>query len=194
MGNLVFFHECKPKDLFDFKIFFTVPIGIPFHGVDFSIKKNELIVEGPMITNGYLSKNQTEQNFIINKNKNNVFFTGDYVKKYKSKLILTGRKDKMVKINGYRIEINEVESSTMSIDYVKFASAVEIKLKNNKNYLAMAVFLNDFSKKNKFYNDIRSIMPDYMVPKKIFFEKKIPYNQNNKVNKKIIRKKIFTLV
>jgi acyl-coenzyme A synthetase/AMP-(fatty) acid ligase len=54
MGNLVFFHECKPKDLFDFKIFFTVPIGIPFHGVDFSIKKNELIVEGPMITNGYL--------------------------------------------------------------------------------------------------------------------------------------------
>ena len=42
-----------------------VPIGKPYSKVKYKIKKKELIIESPTITDGYLSEDETKINFTL---------------------------------------------------------------------------------------------------------------------------------
>lgn len=75
----------------------------------------ELLLCGPQVTPGYLNQNnETNGKFIFVK-KNNIteryYCTGDLVQdNFAGALFYMGRCDQQVKINGYRIEIGEIES------------------------------------------------------------------------------------
>lgn len=188
MSTWVFYHKCKKKDLIEFKKLNMVPIGKPYSKVKYKIKNKELIIESPTITDGYLSDNQTKINFKIRKNKDNIFFTGDKSLKFNNKIFVTGRKDKMVKINGYRIQIEDIEFEVRKIKTIKNVFVFEKKLPNNRNYLVMLVFTENNFDRELFYELLKKSLPTYMIPKKIFFEKKIPRNINGKIDKTLIKK------
>tara|TARA_Y100000591_G_scaffold333394_1_gene377148 strand:- start:14610 stop:16088 length:1479 start_codon:yes stop_codon:yes gene_type:complete len=187
MGNWVFYHECNKKDLIKFKKLNMVPIGRPYSQVKYKIKNKELIIESPTITDGYLSDDQTKINFKIRKNKDNIFFSGDKSLKFKNKIFVTGRKDKMVKINGYRIQIEDIEFEVRKIKTIKNVVVFEKKLSNNRNYLVMVVFTEKNFSRELFYELLKKNLPTYMIPKKIHFEVKIPQNINGKIDKKLIK-------
>ena len=46
----------------------------------------------------------------------------------------------MVKINGYRIQIEDIEFEVRKIKMIKNVVVFEKKLSNNRNYLVMVVF------------------------------------------------------
>lgn len=188
MGNWVFHHECKKKDLISFKKMNLVPIGKVFSKTQYFIKNKELIVKGPMITNGYLLNNQNKEKFIFSRKGNNTFFTGDKAVKFKNKVFIIGRKDKMVKINGYRIEIGDVEFVTKKIKYVNEVAVFEKKLKNYKNYLNMVVFLSNKKHQSIFRADLKKKISSYMMPRKIYYGNKIPLNINGKFDRKKVIK------
>ena len=94
----------------------------------------------------------------------------------------------MVKINGYRIEIGDVEFMTKKIKYVNEVVVFEKKLKNYKNYLNMVVFLKNKKNQNIFRADLKKKIPGYMIPRKIYYGKKIQLNLNGKIDKKKIIK------
>ena len=61
-----------------------------------------------MLASGYLKKDETAEKFI---KINNVtwYKTGDLAEIYKNHFIIKGRKDRVVKIKGYRIDLTEIE-------------------------------------------------------------------------------------
>ena len=65
MGNWVFSHKCSISDLRKYKKANLVPIGKPFNHVKAKVKKNQLVVSGPMITDGYTEKSLNNKNLFL---------------------------------------------------------------------------------------------------------------------------------
>ena len=93
----------------------------------------------------------------------------------------------MVKINGYRIQIEDIEFEVRKIKTIKNVVVFEKKLSNNRNYLVMVVFTEKNFSRELFYELLKKNLPTYMIPKKIHFEVKIPQNINGKIDKKLIK-------
>jgi len=187
MGNWVFYHLCKKSDVKEYSRFNLVPIGRNFSSVNYQILKKELIVNGPMITNGYLKKELNLNKFFFTE-KNNTFYTSDLVEKYKKVLICKGRKDNMVKLRGFRIEIPEIEANIRKISYVRQCVVFHIKKSFYNNYLAAVISLSKKVNELSFRKDISNFLPNYMIPKKIILREKLPLNSNGKIDRKNILK------
>ena len=116
------------------------------------------------------------------------FKTGDLGYQDKNKnFYIIGRNDNLVKIHGYRIDLNEVEKTLSHIPNI-FANAVFVKKTSpNHNELCAAIELeNKNSKLNifKIKKNLRTLLPNYMVPKRLFTIPKIPLTPNGKLDKK----------
>lgn len=193
MGNWVFFHKCKINDVKKFSSHGLVPIGKPFSKVVASLVNDELVVEGPMISKGYLDKKLNNQKFIFSK-KSNIFYTSDRVVKTNDNVfICKGRIDSVVKIRGYRVELSEIESAFRNIKFIKNVLVFEnsSKYKNYENYIVAVV---SFKKKIKEY-ELRKILskklPYYMIPAKIFIINDLPTNTNGKIDRNKIKRKYY---
>ena len=171
MGNWVFYHECFNNDLKKYEKFNLVPIGKPFKSVYKKIVNNELVVKGPMITQGYTEKNLNKKKFIFN--KLNTFFTGDKIIKTNNIYVCKGRNDNMVKISGYRIEIADVEANFRKLGYIKDVVIFEKKSdKIYQNSLIAVVAVSKPKHENIIRNDLMKYLSLYMIPKKIHILKK----------------------
>ncbi len=189
MGNWVFFHKCSKYNLKKYQKYNLVPIGKPFGTVHPIIKKNELLVTGPMISEGYMFKRLNKGKFIFS-NKN-TFLTGDKVKKIENIYICMGRKDKMVKINGYRIEIPDVEANFKKLSYVKDVVVFEKKNKEYKNYLVAVISLTKKKEEIEIRNNLGNYLSYYMIPRKINIIKNLPKNLNGKIDRAGITKNFY---
>jgi len=187
MGNWVFFHKCSKSDLKKYEKYNLVPIGKPFNNVHAVIKKNELVVTGPMISEGYMVKRLNKGKFIFS-NKN-TFLTGDKVAKIENTYICMGRKDKMVKINGYRIEIPDVEANFKKLSYVKDVVVFEKKNKEYNNYLVAVISLTKKKEETEIRRNLEDYLSLYMIPRKINIIKNLPKNSNGKIDRAGIEKK-----
>ena len=121
--------------------------------------------------------------------KENSFFTGDKVKKIKNIYICTGRKDKMVKINGYRIEIPDVEANFKKLSYIKDVVVFEKKNIEYKNYLVAVISLTKIKKETEVRNNLEKYLSLYMIPREINIIKNLPKNSNGKIDRAGITKK-----
>ena len=72
----------------------------------------EIIVGGEGVANGYINREELNKKnfFYLNSlNGEKLYRSGDFgYYNYKSEIIIIGRKDSQVKINGQRIEISEI--------------------------------------------------------------------------------------
>ena len=90
-----------------------------------------------------------------------------------------GRKDDQVKVNGYRIELNEVR------DHLKFVQGAEVLKIDNK--LVAFVTPSDVDV-NKVLEAAMTKLPHYMIPSLIVPLDKFPLTGNGKVDKKALAK------
>jgi len=181
MGNWVFFHKCSRSDLKKYKKYNLVPIGKPFSNVHPVVKKNELVVNGPMISKGYMVKGSNKGKFIFS--DENTFFTGDKVEKLGNTYICLGRKDKMVKINGYRIEISDVEANFKKLNYIKDVVVFEKKNREYNNYLVAVISLTKKRQEIEIRKNLENYLSQYMIPRKINIVKNLPKNSNGKIDR-----------
>ena len=185
MGNWVFYHFCKKSDIKNYAKFNLVPIGINFSTVSYKIIKKELVVQGPMITNGYLNKNLNVKKFYFKKS-NNIFHTSDLVTRYRKVLICKGRKDNMIKLRGYRVELAEIEANLRKISYVRHCVVFHVKENYYNNYISAVVFISRKVNELTIRKDLSNFLSNYMIPKKIILRSKIPLNSNGKIDRKKI--------
>ena len=140
-----------------------------------------------MISKGYMVKSLNKGRFIFS--KENSFLTGDKVKKIKNVYICMGRKDKMVKINGYRIEIPDVEANFKKLSYIKDVVVFEKKNKDYKNYLVAAISLTKIKKETEIRKNLEDYLSLYMIPREIKILKNLPKNSNGKIDRASIKRK-----
>jgi len=183
----IFSHKCKKTDLKIFDKFQLVPIGKPLRYTKTLIKKNELLISGKMLSSGYLAKKETAEKFI---KINNVIWykTGDIAEVYKNHFIIKGRKDRVVKIKGYRIDLTEIEKFLRDIKIIQ--NVICFVKEENKEKFIICIIQSD----KKFFTDnlvahLKKHVPSYMIPKKFHFLKKFPINKSGKLDRKSIFKK-----
>lgn len=166
------------------------PIGMP----------GELYIGGAQISKGYLNKaNLTQDKFIVcNLNKANeaLYKTGDFAYWLADgNLQFLGRNDHQVKIQGYRVEIAEIESALKQIPAINQAIVVaqEGKFKNQylRAYLVCDKLINCDAEIKK---NLATYLPNYMIPKEFCLVEFIPLKENEKIDYEALKKQSYQLL
>lgn len=147
----------------------------------------ELCLGGIQLTPGYW--NNEEKN-------NETFFTVDYLGKeerfYKTgdlcktdndgDLLYLGRIDFQTKIQGFRVELSEIEFYAK--EFLKKINVVVIAMKDNigNTELGMAIEGKQFDP-TSMLDHLKLKLPAYMIPKKISFIDVFPLNMNGKTDR-----------
>jgi D-alanine--poly(phosphoribitol) ligase subunit 1 len=114
-----------------------------------------------------------------------MYKTGDMIKynPKDDKVYIMGRKDNQVKHMGYRIELEEIETALCCLDYISQAAVL------HGNYRELSRLIAVVSTRSKIdeagiRNDLKQIIPDYMIPTAFHMVKQLPRNPNGKVDRR----------
>ncbi len=150
-------------------------------------EKGLMWVGGRQVTPGYLANEALNKEMFREFEGVRYYNTGDVVSKDEQGCYFYfGRKDQQVKINGYRIELSEVEHAAAEL--LQTETAV-IAIKDAKDFYQMIVFLpQNIGMANEEINKkISEFLPSYMLPSKIILVPEFPVNSNGKLDRKALR-------
>ncbi|WP_125762366.1 D-alanine--poly(phosphoribitol) ligase subunit DltA [Companilactobacillus hulinensis] len=155
----------------------------------------ELLVSGPDVSKGYLNNPiQTEKAF--EEINGEIFYhTGDMVGEAPDGLLFyKGRTDFQIKMHGYRIELEEVDSMLGNLDQVK--QSCTVPLYNNKKQVSKMIAHivledqfkdSDFNELNSTIKDeLKTTTMDYMIPNVLKFVEQLPISKNGKIDRKAL--------
>jgi len=177
---------------------YAVPIGIPADNVKLYIldeNKNlvyydcigELYISGDGVAEGYVNLEElTKERFINNPFvKDQVMYkTGDLCRYGINGLIeYIGRKDKQVKVNGFRIELQEIEKNILQIAGINDALVKINTMSNNVSCLCAYLILSEEISEDEIKNTLRKVLPEYMIPTQYVYMEAFPITSNGKVDK-----------
>ncbi len=148
----------------------------------------ELLVSGTTVTPGYINNPQRNQNvFSIDKNGKRWYHTGDLVRVDENEdYIFVGRKDRMVKRRGYRIELDEIEYWLRKLPVIQQCAVIFSKNVQGEKVLACFYTLSGEGQaqlvKDKIRTHLSAHLPIYMLPD--FFKKmeELPKTSSQKVD------------
>jgi len=156
--------------------------------------KGELCVAGIQVTQGYWGNSDKNLSSFFVKTINNVdmvfYHTGDLCYcDSEGDLMYLGRIDNQVKIQGYRIEIGEIEYYARS--FLKELNVVAVPFINNYDLYELCLFIeSDPFDLTELLNFLESKLPHYMVPSLLRFERKFPLNTNDKIDRIALRQRL----
>lgn len=184
----------------------AIPLGVPKPGTTIEILDNnglilpegevgEIRISGDSVSYGYFNDYERTKNyFVISHGDEKVirsYRTGDLGFILDGVLNFIGRKDNQVKVNGYRIELEDVEQNLMRLDSIVKAFVIP-KIRNGKAIQLVAILkMKEYQVDNynnqlaaEIKKDLKSILPSYMVPHQYIFVNDITMNNNGKIDKK----------
>ena len=184
----------------DYEIIDSIPYGIPLANQQLYILnydgeqcpidvKGEIFIGGSGVAVGYLNDlHKTQNSFVVHEKWGKLYKTGDFgVFRKEGYIEFLGRKDGQVKINGYRVELGEIEKSIERLEYIE-KCVVLCKRVNKQNKLCAFLKLKQDTKKGVevIKEDIMHFVPSYMVPAFISVIETFPLSSNGKVNRKAL--------
>ena len=108
-------------------------------------------------------------------------------------LYCDGRIDNQIKLHGYRIEIEDIESNLSTVYGVK-RGAVAQRMRDGKVDSLTAFVIrdgdaiaDDYSGRKAVRTALREKLPSYMIPKKIVFLDELPVTSNGKLDRNKLR-------
>lgn len=151
----------------------------------------ELLLSGSQVTNGYLSNDDNGKFIWLENNglSRRYYCSGDVVKhNHIGELIYLGRCDQQVKINGYRIEIGEIESVLAQQEDVIDISVIAAHSPMHGHHLIC--FYTTSVTSERVTEQLRSLakvaLPVYMRPMRYRKIDIMPKTVNGKIDKKSI--------
>ena len=152
-----------------------VPIGI----------SGELYIGGACLARGYLNRRDlTKEKFIDNPFTQGelLYQTGDIARWYpEGEVEIIGRVDRQVKINGYRIELEEIQKQLLNIAGIKDATVIDRMIDNRRVLCAYLASDKKMSAKH-IRRELAKYLPTYMIPLYYIRVEGIPMNNNGKIN------------
>jgi D-alanine--poly(phosphoribitol) ligase subunit 1 len=157
-------------------------------------QKGELCISGAQLTPGYWNNPvKTAESFFekewggsiqrFYKTGDSCFIDND------GDIMYAGRLDYQVKIQGYRIELSEIEYHAR--EYLRGQNAIAVAIDDKTGNTEIALFIEDEeSDPASLLLYLKSKMPSYMIPAKIYFNKKFPLNSNGKIDRNMLKKSI----
>ncbi len=165
-----------------------LPAGVP----------GELCISGNGLARCYLNKpSLTAEKFLPNPYSQvagaRLYRTGDIVQCLpNSEMVFIERLDNQVKVRGFRIELNEIETKLSRHELVHSCVViVREDVEGDKRIVAYVVLVaseNGTSKEKGNYPNLlqaylRLLLPDYMIPSAFVECESLPYTRNGKLNR-----------
>lgn len=177
---------------------------IEFNGLFYEILKDsergEIIIGGESVSPGYLNNEEVTKkvftSYNINGSIKRYYRTGDEGYLNNGLLYYNGRIDFQVKLNGFRIELEDIESNLLSIKFIDKAVVLPILKEGKLHYLAAVVTLNekfeekDFAISLKIKENLKERLPEYMIPRKIVIKENLPMTTNGKIDRKLLTEEL----
>ncbi len=183
-----------------------IPIGRPIDGVTLRLERNgqvvtgeeetgELQILGPTVGPGYWGRpDLTEKSFFTDRETGlRGYRTGDLCYQKGSRYYYCGRADNQLKLNGYRIEIEDVEANLQRLPGVRRAAVLPVRDGEGKaQYLAAFLLLEEpdgltpLKRSIALKRQAAAYLPAYMIPRKFFAVDAFPLNVNGKIDKKAL--------
>jgi amino acid adenylation domain-containing protein len=147
----------------------------------------EIAVKGSNLSSGYWNQpDRTESKFQPLGSDERLFLTGDLGRmRADGFLIHLGRKDLMVKIRGYRVELSEIENALLAHPQVKDAGVAAWGQETGQEYLAGYIVIRGpgVPTVNELRQFLSIRLPNYMVPSVFMFLESLPMT-NGKLDRK----------
>ena len=157
-------------------------------------EKGELCICGEQVSPGYWNNPEKNAVAFFEKEWNGItgrfYRTGDfcYIDAHDS-IMLYGRLDSQAKIQGYRVELGEIEHHAR--EYLQGNNAVVLTFINSIGNTELALFVEGSDIDLASLADhLRNKVPPYMIPSTMAVEKEFALNANGKVDKGKLKEKI----
>lgn len=148
----------------------------------------ELCLLGPQVGLGYYNDpERTAASFVrnpLNSAYDEIMYrSGDLVRKGPDGLLyFMGRRDYQIKHMGYRIELEEIETSLARLPYVRRAAAL-YGARKGINHIVAVLSCDGSVQGADVRRDLRQVLPAYMIPTVVEFLTELPSNENGKVDR-----------
>jgi len=182
----------------------VVPIGEPYpEMVELIVDENlhtvadgeagELLMAGPQVAKGYWQDSaKTDAAFLIPPGQQTRFYrTGDRVKRRSvdGPLLYLGRVDGQIKVQGYRVELGEIEAALRDAAGVDTAIALGFPESANGADGVIAFLARTDVPEAEIHQRLQQRLPSYMQPTEYHQLDSFPLNANGKVDRKALRQR-----
>jgi len=175
-----------------------VNIGIPLSNTDLIIvdeqlrpakvgERGELCIGGLQVTQGYIHNESLNQSAFFEYHGRRYYRSGDICFTDESgNLMYSGRLDSQIKIQGFRIELSEIEfQARAAVDPFGVAA---VAIADDKGMYEIHLFVNNPNVNVQETTAIlKQKLPVYMVPKQIHGIETFPLNVNGKIDRKLLK-------
>ncbi|NOX45937.1 MAG: D-alanine--poly(phosphoribitol) ligase [Chlorobi bacterium] len=151
-------------------------------------EKGELCLAGPQLTPGYWKNEERNKKVFFNAmydgEQRRFYRTGDlcYFDE-EGDIYFVGRIDFQAKIQGYRVELSEVEFHAQTVLGKTNVVAIAYQTKIGSTELGLVIETEEF-KTEGLIEQMKVKVDAYMVPSKIKFVNEFPLNKNGKIDRK----------
>ncbi|MBL0343154.1 MAG: AMP-binding protein [Bacteroidetes bacterium] len=166
----------------------NVGVAIINDNLQFSapFEKGELCLSGSQVTSGYWKNDLKNAEAFFEKEGIRYYKTGDLCfMDGEGDVFYSGRVDFQVKIQGFRVELGEIEFHARK--FLESAAVVAVATENSQNIWQIYLFVEgDLTHFEELQNYLKLHLPVYMVPSKITGVKMFPLNTNGKIDRKAL--------
>jgi amino acid adenylation domain-containing protein len=185
-------HNLKRDDI--------IPIGKPFKNTEFYAVKpdggfigtgdiGELYIGGVQVMKGYWNDPALSEKVLINNLISNkvLYKTGDLVTLDRDgNYVFYGRVDDVIKKDGYRINLLEIESAIKKNPDIKDAICLFLPDDDSPQIILVVCVTKNISK-TELRKKLLQQIPAYMIPDVIIFMPEIPYTPTGKPDRKRVK-------
>jgi amino acid adenylation domain-containing protein len=179
-----------------------VPLGRPINNVRVYVVDDhlspaplgapgEIVFSGICVGRGYINDpERTQRAFLTDPydQRQRLYRSGDYGRWLpEGKLEFLGRRDTQVKINGFRIEIGEIENALLRVPGVREDAVIVTGQADDRGKHLVAFYSGQRPlDANALRDRISALLPKYMVPTVFHWRNSLPLTDNGKIDKRAL--------
>ncbi len=186
-----------------------LPIGRPFPGMRVRIadpsdpdrelpagSEGEIVIAGPQLALGYLGADASQRGFVTLADGRHAYRTGDLGHMDRAGLLFCdGRVDRQIKLHGYRVELEEIESRLRRVRGIDDAAVIAVERDGHPDHLvafvvpdrAAALPASDLTLARVLRDALAAWLPAYALPRSIRRMTALPLTANGKVDRASLR-------
>jgi len=186
-----------------------LPVGRPAPGMDVWIadpgepsrrlmhgEQGEIVIAGPQVAAGYVGDAEGEAGpFFLLPGGRRAYRTGDlgWIDPADGMLFCGGRRDQQIKLRGYRIELEEIETHLRTVPGVADAAVVPVDRDGTPDHLlAVVVGTAELPSAGRALADhvraaLADALPDYAIPRLVRRAPALPLTTQGKLDRRALR-------
>jgi D-alanine--poly(phosphoribitol) ligase subunit 1 len=169
-----------------------LPIGAARRGGEVFVEGGELCIAGPFVMRGYLNRNDLNATRLFLRGGQRAFRTGDLGGVDAQGLLFChGRIDDQVKLNGYRIELAEIDAALAAMPGGMHAAAVPLR-RADGSVARIVAFVETGANDERgaqlalpadWRARLSARLPPYMIPSELIACRMLPLTVNAKIDR-----------